>query len=181
MANTPDRGARSAEPAAPAPPPGSTGAGRLVAPVKAVRVLGALRRVLEEINRVDLDDAARRRVIEAHRAMLIEVASTVSDGLIDEMVALHIEPLDPEATRDQLEVAQAQLIGWVDGMMFAEAELDGPVTIGFPLEALADPSPEPLPPPEPMPPPEPVPGPEPMPPPEPVPGPEPMPPPEPYP
>ena len=60
----------------------------VVAPAKALRLLGALGAGLDELNRVKLDYAARRRVIAAHRAALIEVASTVSDALIDELVAM---------------------------------------------------------------------------------------------
>ena len=158
---------------------------RLVTPAKAIRMLRALRRTLDELDQVDLDDEARHRVVEAHRATLIEVASTVSDALIGEMVALHIEPLTPAATLDQLKVAQAQLLGWVNGLVLAEANIKEPVAIGPVLAIDGTPfargrdesrstnaeSPEPFPQPEPFPPPEPVPLPEPVPPPEPVPGP----------
>lgn len=103
---------------------------RLVAPAKAIRMLGALRRTLEELEQVNLDDEARRRVVEAHRAALIEAASTVSDALIAEMVALHIEPLAPAATLDQLKVAKAQLLGWLNGLIVAETSIKEPVAIG---------------------------------------------------
>ena len=110
----------------------------LVAPAKAIRMLGVLHRTRDELRRADLDDKARHKVVEAHRATLIEVASTVSDALIDEMVALHIEPLAPGATLDQLRVAQAQLLGWVNGLVLAEANIDEPVAIGpvLAIEAL---------------------------------------------
>lgn len=103
---------------------------RLVAPTKAIRVLGALRRGLDELGRVDLDPEARRRVAAAHRAALIEAASAVSEALLDEMVALHIEPPSPDATLDQLRVGQAQLLGWLNGLVLAEASVDGPLAIG---------------------------------------------------
>lgn len=93
-------------------------------------MLGALRRSLDELERVDLDDAARERVIAAHRTALIEVASTVSDALIDEMVALHIEPLPPGATLDQLVLAKAQLVGWVEGLVLSETNLLDAIAAG---------------------------------------------------
>ncbi|HEX6420240.1 MAG TPA: proteasome activator [Acidimicrobiales bacterium] len=108
----------------------TAGAGRLVAPAKAIRVLEALRRSLDELARVDLDDEARRRLVGAHRAALIEAASTVSDALIVEMVALHIEPLAPAATVDQLRVAEAQLLGWLNGLVLGEEGVKEPVEIG---------------------------------------------------
>lgn len=97
---------------------------RLVAPAKAVRLLDALGRGLHELDGLDLDDAGRAHVIAAHRAALIEVASTVSDGLIAEMVALRLGPLDAGATQDEIRVAQAELVGWVDGLLRADAALD---------------------------------------------------------
>ena len=51
---------------------------------------------------VDLDEAARRRLIAAHRTVLVEVASTLSDPLIDELVALGVHPLDEDASLDEL-------------------------------------------------------------------------------
>jgi hypothetical protein len=98
-----------------APPPG------LVAPAKTLRLLWAIGAAAEELKRVNPDDAARRRMIAAHRAALIEVASTVSDPLIEELVALGVQPLDEDASIDELKVAQAQLLGWVDGALLAGA------------------------------------------------------------
>jgi len=57
---------------------------RLVAPAKALRLRGALRAGVGELDRVALDDVARRRMITAHRAAIVEVASTVSDAIIDQ-------------------------------------------------------------------------------------------------
>ncbi|HEX6423448.1 MAG TPA: proteasome activator [Acidimicrobiales bacterium] len=102
----------------------------LVVPTKAIRVLGALRRGLVELEHVDLDDAGRRRVAAAQRAALIEAASAVSEALLGEMVALHVEPPSPAATLDELRVGQAQLLGWLNGLVLAEATVDGPVAIG---------------------------------------------------
>jgi hypothetical protein len=95
----------------------------LVSPVKAMRLLEALGAGFDEMKRVDLDDAARRRLIATHRAALIEVASTVSDALIDELVTFGVGPLSQDASVDQLKVAQAQLLGWVNGVVLAKATL----------------------------------------------------------
>jgi len=93
----------------------------LVAPAKAVRLLRALGAAVDELDSVDLDDGARHRLIAAHRAALVEVASTVSDALIDELIRLRVAPLDEDASVDELRVAQAQLLGWVNGAVLAEA------------------------------------------------------------
>ena len=94
-----------------------------MAPAKAFRLLQALGAAVDELNRVDLDDAARHRLIAAHRAALIEVASTVSDALIDELIRLRVQQLDDDASVDELKVAQAQLLGWVNGVVLAEADV----------------------------------------------------------
>jgi hypothetical protein len=79
-----------------------------------------------------LDDAARRRLIAAHRAALIDVASTVSDALIGELVKLGVEPLSQDASIDQIKVAQAQLFGWINGVILAA------VTLGSPTRVVVD-------------------------------------------
>ena len=95
----------------------------LVSSVKAVRLLGTLRAGLDEMNRVDLDQSARRRLIATYRAALVEVASTVSDALIDELVRLGVGPLRQDASLAQIKVAQAQLLGWLNGVILAKAAL----------------------------------------------------------
>ncbi|HET8620642.1 MAG TPA: proteasome activator [Acidimicrobiales bacterium] len=97
--------------------------GDLVSSLKAVRLLGALRAGLDEMNRVDIDRSARRRLIATHRAALIEVASTVSDALIEELVTLGVAPLGQDASLDEIKVAQAQLLGWLNGVILAKAAL----------------------------------------------------------
>lgn len=101
-----------------------------MSPAKAVRLLEALGAGFDELHRVNLDDAARRRVIAAHRAALIEVASTVSDALIDELVTFGVAPLSQDASVDQIRVAQAQLLGWINGAILAKATLGTPTQVG---------------------------------------------------
>jgi hypothetical protein len=124
---TTDDGSSGPDATAPAAP--VVASDELVAPAKAMRLFGALSDGLDELHRVNLDDAARGRVITTHRAALIEVASTVSDALMDEMVTLRFEPLDGEATVDEIKVAEAQLVGWVNGLILAEANLGTPTVV----------------------------------------------------
>ena len=99
------------------------GARGLVDPAKAVRLHGLLREGLAELRRASpLDNAARRRLVARYRDVLSEVASAMSDPLIDELVALGAAPLDADATGDELVVAEAQLSGWLNGVLLAEVE-----------------------------------------------------------
>jgi hypothetical protein len=90
----------------------------LVAPARALRLHGLLQHTLEELNRAPLDEPTRRRLLASQHATMIEAASTVSDALVDEMIRLHMEPLGPEASTAELKVAQAQLLGWLTGLLW---------------------------------------------------------------
>ena len=109
-----------------APAAATQGQDGLVAPAKALRLLCMLWDGLEELHRITLDDEARRRLIAAHRAALVEVASTVSDPLINELVDLRFAPMDPDATVDEIRVAQAQLFGWLNGLILADERFSTP-------------------------------------------------------
>jgi Protein of unknown function (DUF2587) len=98
----------------------------LVAPAKALRLLCMLWDGLEELHRITTDDPTRRALIAAHRAALVEMASTVSDRLIDELLELGFAPLEPDATVDEIRVAQAQLFGWLNGLILADERLSAP-------------------------------------------------------
>lgn len=89
----------------------------LVALAKVTRLLDTLDAGLTELNDLDPDDEARERLIEAYRASLVEVTSALSDPLVDELVALHIGPLDPGSSLSELKVAEAQLLGWTMGLV----------------------------------------------------------------
>lgn len=89
----------------------------LVSPRKTARLLTALQATYDEIKQMPIDEAARRRLVALHEATLIELASTVSDALIDELVRLHVAPLDLDASPSQIRVAQMQLLGWVAGLL----------------------------------------------------------------
>jgi hypothetical protein len=81
---------------------------------------------VDELHRITVDGAARRGFIAAHRAALVEVASTVSDPLINELVDLRFAPLEPDATVDEIRVAQAQLLGWLNGLILSDERFSTP-------------------------------------------------------
>jgi hypothetical protein len=86
---------------------------------KTARLRDALLATLEELNRTDLDPAALARTIRLHADTLVEVASAVSDPLIEELVSLRIQPLPADASPAEVRIAQAQLAGWVNGLLAA--------------------------------------------------------------
>jgi hypothetical protein len=87
----------------------------VVAPVKLRRLLRALEASVAELDLVPIDETARSRLVEMHADVLVEIASTVSDDMLAELVRLGIRPLDADASLAALRIAHVQLLGWVVG------------------------------------------------------------------
>ena len=79
---------------------------------------GLVRHTLDELHRAPLDEPTRWRSLASQHATMTEAASTVSGALVDAMVRLYMEPLGSEATAAELKVAQAQLLGWLTGLLW---------------------------------------------------------------
>jgi hypothetical protein len=83
------------------------------------RVLAAAGSVLDELNRGAMDDAGWHGVVVAHRHLLVEAGSLLSDDLQQELQRL-VEPFEGhDLTGAEAAVAQAQLVGWLTGLMEA--------------------------------------------------------------
>ena len=85
---------------------------------KLVRLATMTRIQLDQANAVELDGAARKRLTSAHNRSVTAMAEVLSDELRDELADL--QPLftgDGEPTAGELRVAQAQLVGWLEGLL----------------------------------------------------------------
>ena len=81
------------------------------------RVLTAAGEVLAEANRAPLDETGWREVVAAHHRLLVEAGSTLSDDLVEELHRL-VEPFENhELSPKEAAIAQAQLVGWLTGLM----------------------------------------------------------------
>ena len=83
---------------------------------KLIRVVHVLDTVHHELQE-PLDAPACSRLVQAYRALLIEVASDVDEETMDEMVVLGLRPLDDGASQQELRIAYAQLRGWAQGAL----------------------------------------------------------------
>jgi hypothetical protein len=83
-------------------------------PAKVMRIGAMTHQLLEEVRRVSLDEAGRRRLREIYQISLDEFAGVLSDELRDELsrLALPFEE-DGAPTQNELQLAQAQLQGWL--------------------------------------------------------------------
>jgi len=98
----------------------STGAGDvevLVAPGKAMRLADMIDTMVHEVHAAPIDDAARVRLLSLYRAILVEVGSTLSDALLEELARLQTVTTDPSCSIDEVRVAMAQLEGWLHGLI----------------------------------------------------------------
>lgn len=85
-------------------------------PTKLIRMAAMTRAMLEEARQAPLDDGGRRRLAEVHSKSVEELRPILSDDLQHEFNEIMI-PLNKEgASESELRVAQAQLIGWLEGL-----------------------------------------------------------------
>lgn len=86
-------------------------------PSKLIRIASMTRAMLEEVRASDLDDPGRQRLIAIYHNSIDELRDVLSDDLKDEMDAIFL-PLEQDITptESELRVAQAQLVGWLEGL-----------------------------------------------------------------
>jgi hypothetical protein len=85
-------------------------------PTKLIRIASMTRAMLDEVRQAPLDEGGRKRLAEVHSRSLDELREILSPELLDEFDEIMV-PLDREgATEAELRIAQAQLIGWLEGL-----------------------------------------------------------------
>lgn len=85
-------------------------------PTKLIRIASMTRAMLEEVRQAPLDEGGRRRLADVHARSLDELREVLSEGLLDEFNEVMVPLDDAEATEAELRIAQAQLIGWLEGL-----------------------------------------------------------------
>jgi Bacterial proteasome activator len=84
-------------------------------PAKLLRIASMVRELLEETRHASTDDAGRKRLVEIYRRSIEELGGSVSPDLKEELEEL-LPPLDGVPTESEMRVAQAQLVGWLEGL-----------------------------------------------------------------
>jgi hypothetical protein len=90
---------------------------RIEEPAKVMRIGGMVKRLLDEVRGAPLDDAARTRLAEIHARSISELEDGLSPDLVEELHRITL-PFSDDATPSdaELRVAQAQLVGWLEGL-----------------------------------------------------------------
>ena len=87
-------------------------------PAKVMRIASMIKQLLEEVRHAPLDEPGRERLSEIYRTSVKELATSMSPDLRDELerVTLPFAADVGTPTEPELRVAQAQLVGWLDGL-----------------------------------------------------------------
>lgn len=106
--------------------------GEVIAPGKLLRLAAMVDAIVEELHaHPDDDTVARIRVM--YGDALIEVGSTLSDPLLEELARL--QPTLRVASDDELRVDIVQLAGWLRGLRFGLAAAEVPFELPAPSGA----------------------------------------------
>jgi hypothetical protein len=85
-------------------------------PAKVMRVGNMIRQLLEEVRAAPLDEKSRARLKEIHASSIKELEDGLAPELIDELERLSLPFGDEVPSEAELRVAQAQLVGWLEGL-----------------------------------------------------------------
>ena len=86
-------------------------------PAKVMRIGTMVKQLLEEVRSAPLDDASRQRLKEIYQRSITELEDGLAPELQDELNRLSL-PFTEDATPTdaELRIAQAQLVGWLEGL-----------------------------------------------------------------
>lgn len=86
-------------------------------PAKVMRVANMIRQLLDEVKAAPLDEASRQRLRSIHEASIKELESGLAPELVEELERLSLDfTEDSTPTEAELRIAQAQLVGWLEGL-----------------------------------------------------------------
>jgi hypothetical protein len=86
-------------------------------PAKVMRIGSMIRQLLEEVRSSPLDEKSRARLRQIHERSVKELESGLAPELSEELERLSLPFTEDEAPSEaELRVAQAQLVGWLEGL-----------------------------------------------------------------
>ena len=86
-------------------------------PAKVMRIGSMIRQLLEEVRAAPLDEKSRARLKEIHQSSVKELEDGLAPELVNELERLSLPFTDDEVPSEaELRVAQAQLVGWLEGL-----------------------------------------------------------------
>jgi hypothetical protein len=84
-------------------------------PAKLLRIASMVRELLEDTRQASLDEPGRIRLRQIYERSIGELEDVLSDDLKEELSSL-APPMEGVPTDAEIRVAQAQLVGWLEGL-----------------------------------------------------------------
>ncbi len=86
-------------------------------PAKVMRIGSMIKQLLEEVRSAPLDEESRTRLRDIHRRSIAELEDGLAPELVEELERLSLPFTDDRVpTEAELRIAQAQLVGWLEGL-----------------------------------------------------------------
>ncbi len=85
-------------------------------PAKVMRIGSMIRQLLDEVKSAPLDEKSRARLKEIHQNSIKELEDGLAPELVAELDRLSLPFEDATPSEAELRVAQAQLVGWLEGL-----------------------------------------------------------------
>lgn len=86
-------------------------------PSKVLRIGSMIKTLLDEVRGVELDEASRNRLAEIYHTSISELKEGLSQDLSTELEKMSLPfSEDQPPSESELRVAQAQLVGWLEGL-----------------------------------------------------------------
>ena len=85
-------------------------------PAKVMRIGSMIKQLLEEVRNAPLDEAGRRRLADVHHRSIEELKDGLAPELVAELDRIALPFRDDSPTDAELRIAQAQLVGWLEGL-----------------------------------------------------------------
>jgi len=85
-------------------------------PAKVMRIGSMIRQLLDEVRSAPLDEKSRARLKDIYETSIVELSAGLSPELSDELATLTTPFADDAPSEAELRIAQAQLVGWLEGL-----------------------------------------------------------------
>jgi hypothetical protein len=95
--------------------PGPTHGSAVDQPAKLIRIASMIRELLEDVRQSKPDEPGRKRLREVYERALAALKEGVSKDLQEELDTLTL-PLEDSPSESEIRLAQAQLLGWLEGL-----------------------------------------------------------------
>jgi hypothetical protein len=84
-------------------------------PAKLIRIASMIRELVEEVRQTAMDEKGRGRLADIYRNSIDQLKGSLSEDLRAELDSLAL-PLEGDSSEAEIRVAQAQLLGWLEGL-----------------------------------------------------------------